>query len=467
MVKRSIVLKLGLTIILFSFIIIFPLGFSINKIFSSFYYNELEHELDELSSNYSKLITTLDDPNILNLYETLAYMINKKVFMIDHNGFVVVNSGFPGVMEGTQLNNEDLSKLKKEATIKKEYHDTSTQEKYLSIGKPIIHNNEFIGGIFIAASIKGIYASIENVERMIVLASFGSILIAIGIALFLSRRLSNPLLRIEETARKIAKGDLNTRVNISSKDEIGSLADAINDLARELKRYQTNRREFFANISHELRTPLTYIDGFTNALRKKLYKSEEEKEQMLDLVDQEAKRMTKLVNDLFELAKMEEGKMLLYTEPIDLIDIIDSAVSKTKLKAKNKGLKLEVISPQELPLINGDGLRLEQVMINLLENAIRYTENGEVNIQVWGSKDYVHLSIIDTGMGIGAENIPYLFERFFRVDKSRSRKLGGTGLGLAIVKQLVSLHNGDIKVKSEVGKGTRFDLSFPILKREE
>jgi signal transduction histidine kinase len=467
MMKNSIVFKLSVTIVLLSFIMLFPLGFTINKMFSGFYYNELETELEELADNYSKLITSLEDPNVLNMYETLAHMMNQEIFIVNQHGVVVVNSGFPGLAAGMKINENDFTTIRNGHTLSEEYVEANTRERYLTIGKPIIRDNQFVGGLFISASVKGIYDSINRVEKMIILASIGSILVAFGLAFFLSRRLSEPLLKMEETTRKIAKGDLASRVHVGAKDELGSLAQAINDLAIELQRYRSNRREFFANISHELRTPITYIDGFTNAIKKKLYKSEEEKKQMLQLIDQESKRMIKLVDDLFELAKMEEEKLSLYLEEIKISDVIEASIAKTKLKANEKAIELKISIRNTLPPIVGDRLRLEQIIINLLENAIRYTEEGKIEITAWQEKNNVCLSIEDTGIGIPNKEIPYLFERFYRVDKSRSRNLGGTGLGLAIVKNLVELHQGEIHVESTEGEGTTFILRFPVRKEGE
>lgn len=264
----------------------------------------------------------------------------------------------------------------------------------------------------------------------------------------------------------MAKGDLNTKVSVETKDEIGSLAQAINDLAVELYRYRLNRREFFANISHELWTPLTYLEGYSKALKNKQYQTEDEKEMYLQIIEQKANRMSKLVNDLFELAKMKEGKFPLHFEEIDLIEVIEIAILKTKVKAKEKGLQLYFNNTYQLPSIYADGFRMEQIFITLIENGIRYTDKGFIKIELSNDQNKVKILIEDTGIGIPKEDLPFLFERFYRVEKSRSREYGGTGLGLAIVKQLVELQNGTIQVTSEVGKGTSFKLTFPIYKRD-
>lgn len=159
---------------------------------------------------------------------------------------------------------------------------------------------------------------------------------------------------------------------------------------------------------------------------------------------------------------MEEGKVVLLFEEVDIVEVVENALLKTKMKAKEKGLQLEFNKLFDIPSIYADGLRMEQIVINLIENAIRYTEKGLVKVKLSSELDSVILAVEDTGIGIPEEDVPFLFERFYRVEKSRSREFGGTGLGLAIVKQLVELQNGTITVKSKVGKGTCFELTFPI-----
>lgn len=461
---NSIVIKLGAIILTIILIILLPLGFIMNQIFSGFYYNKVQEQLNDLSSRYANTITSVKDEDILHMFEILADMTNQEIIIVDEKGAVVGNSGFPRLPKGLGIQ-EELSKLVNNSMVQKEFYDEKTDKRYLSVGKPIFTKQHFIGSIFVLASVEEMYQSIEMIKKSIILAGIGAIFLAIGFTFIVSRKLSNPLLEMEKATRKIAKGDLNTRVSVASKDEIGSLSKAINDLTFELQRYRSSRREFFANISHELQTPITYLEGYANVIENKLYKTEEEKNQYLQIIQQEAKRMSSLVNDLFELSKLEEGKLNLHFQEIDLIEVVENAVSKTKIKADKKGIKINYSPLQQIPSIYVDGLRMEQILINLIENAIRYTKKGSIIISLIRHSDKVMIRIKDTGIGIPREDLPYLFERFYRVEKSRSRKYGGTGLGLAIVKQLVEHQNGKVQVKSEVGKGTCFEVTFPIYTR--
>ncbi|UYG98090.1 sensor histidine kinase [Cytobacillus firmus] len=460
---NSITVKLGLAFILFFIVVIFPLGFSINKIFYGFFYNEVENQIDNLSTRYSRSITDIEDEQIINMFERLADLTDHEIFIVNKNGMVIANSGLPSIPKGSVINTPFWEPLKGTGTIKMEFKDSVTKKRYLSIGKPIIINEKFQGGIYVLAPTDNIYTSLDRVRNMLLLAGIGAIFLAVGFTFFLTRKLTTPLLEMEKATRDIAHGHLNTKVIVESKDEIGSLARAINYLAVELNHYQTNRREFFANISHELRTPLTYLGGYTKAIQEGLYQSEEEKSQYLSIIEKETNRMTKLVNDLFELSKMEEGKLDFHFEDIDLYEVVQSAILKTELKAKEKRIEILLEGEEGLPAVRLDGLRTEQIVINLLENAIRYTEYGSITVRLWREKQQIKLTIEDTGSGIPKEDLPYLFERFYRVEKSRSRATGGTGLGLSIVKSLVEFQKGKIYVKSVVGKGTTFVLAFPVI----
>ncbi|MEA3321485.1 MAG: ATP-binding protein [Bacillota bacterium] len=464
---NSIVIKLGASILTIILIILLPLGFIMNQLFSGFYFNSVQEQLNELSSRYANTITSVEDKGILHMFEILADMTEQEIVIVDERGTVVANSGLQSLPKGLRIQKDELSILINNSVVQKELYDKQTDKRYLSVGKPIFTEQQFIGGIFVLASVEDMYQSIDMIKNSIILAGTGAIFLAIGFTFIVSRKLSNPLLEMERATREIAKGDLNTRVSSSSNDEIGSLANGINDLALELQRYRTSRREFFANISHELRTPITYLEGYANVIENKQYKTEEEKNRYLQIIQQEAKRMSSLVNDLFELSKLEEGKLHLHFEEIDVIEVVENAVSKNRMKAEQKGLNIGFSPLHQLPSIYADGLRMEQILINLIENAIRYTKQGSIMVSLSSHSEKIFINIEDTGIGIPSEDIPYLFERFHRVEKSRSREHGGTGLGLAIVKQLVERQNGKVQVKSDVGKGTCFKLTFPIYKGEQ
>lgn len=331
----------------------------------------------------------------------------------------------------------------------------------MGYGHPIILSDTFQGSFFVLTSIDDVDEPVRKIRDLLTLSAVGAFFIGLGITFFLARKMSGPLLEMEQATREIARGNLDVRVNKLPNDELGSLGKAINDLAVETNQYRTNRSELFANISHELRTPITYLKGYANALKNNLYKTEEERRQYLSIIETESDHMLRLINDLFDLSKMEEGQINLQLEAVNVIEIIEASILKIEIELEKKGLKLVTEIDRDDLIIYADGNRLEQILINLLVNAIQYTSRGSIYIKAWGDRNTVHVVIEDTGIGIPEDELPLIFERFHRVEKSRSRDFGGTGLGLAIVKNLVEIQQGAISVSSERNKGTRFELSFP------
>nr|GGG85184.1 two-component sensor histidine kinase [Virgibacillus oceani] len=455
---NKIVLKLGGTIMVLFLVVLLPLGYVANQIFTNFYYKQVQEEVEDLSRKYALTITSFENEKFLNMFKTLADLTNKEIYIVSADGKVIAESG----VQLTNLSNKDVGLLSKGKPIQRKFRDAKADVSYLGSGHPIIQSGTFKGAFFVLAPINDVQEPVEKIRDLLILSAVGALFLALGFTFLLSKKMSDPLIEMEQATRQIARGNLDIRVSIPSDDEVGSLGRAINDLAIETNRYRSNRKEFFANISHELRTPISYLKGYAQVLKQGLYQTEEERLHYLNIIEEETERLVRLINDLFDLSKMEEGKFDLQMSPINLTEVLESALFKVKMEFKKKGLTLKSQIDEDVPYINGDGLRLEQIFMNLLGNAVRYTEKGSIYVKVWSTDRKVHVIVEDTGMGIPEKDLLLVFERFHRVEKSRSRELGGTGLGLAIVKNLVELQNGTISVSSEMGRGTRFHLSFPI-----
>jgi len=458
---NRIVVKLGGTIILLFLIVLLPLGFVIHEIFIGFYYNKVQDEISQLSSRYAESIASAPNAMSVNMIKMMSEFSGEKLFIIDERGEVVVSTGLSWISEGSSVPENEITALAEGGSIHKELTSPPPEGRFLVSAHPIVSRNRFRGGVYVLSSVEGIHQSLQKVKNLLVLSGVGAFFLALGFTVVISRKLSNPLIQMEQAARRMAKGELDVRVDVVSGDEIGSLARATNDLAVELKQYRDTRRELFANISHELRTPVTYLEGYAKVLRQGLYDSEEEKEQILDIIHQESVRLKHLIEDVFELAKMEEGKFSLRMEWIDLAEVVENSVRNIHLRAKEKSLNVHVEVDEHLSLVFADGMRMEQIVLNLLDNAVRYTEHGIITISLRNLENHkVLLAIEDTGIGIPEQDLSFIFERFYRVEKSRSREYGGTGLGLAVVKKLMELQGGTIRVSSVRGAGTRFELEF-------
>jgi len=230
----------------------------------------------------------------------------------------------------------------------------------------------------------------------------------------------------------------------------------------DLKRLERVRQDFVANVSHELRTPLTAIKGYVEALRDGVLQDPTQAEKFLGVIQRHSERMDKIVSDLLLLSEMESADRVLQKETVHLPEIIRTAVETLRPQAEGKKQNLRVEPMEGLPALRADSQKIHQVIINLLHNAISYTpEEGSITVEATPEPDGVEVSVTDNGIGIPSEDLSRIFERFYRVDKGRSRELGGTGLGLSIVKHIVEAHGGQVRVESKPGKGSRFTFFLP------
>lgn len=302
---------------------------------------------------------------------------------------------------------------------------------------------------------------VGTVNRALILAVLAAGLAAVILTLLLSRRILSPVEALTAAARRMEKGDLSQRVEVQSKDEIGELARAFNAMADGLTRLDQLRRNMVTDVAHELRTPLSNIRGYLEALREGVMKPDPA---LIDSLYEEAMLLSHLVDDLQELALAEAGQLRLVRQPLALAEVVERVVNAMQPQATEKELSVRVDLPADLPPVDADPERIGQVLRNLLTNAMTYTPaGGQITIVAQTVGSEVEVSVRDTGRGIAPEHLPYIFERFYRADKSRARTTGGAGLGLAIVKQLVQAHGGRVWVESEVGEGTKFTFALPIV----
>lgn len=301
---------------------------------------------------------------------------------------------------------------------------------------------------------------LASVNRALLLAGVIGGLVAALFAMGLSRRILRPVGALTVAARRMEKGDLSQRVEVQSGDEIGELARAFNAMADGLAHLEELRRNMVTDVAHELRTPLSNIRGYLEALQDGVIEPER---RIVDSLYEETVLLSRLVDDLQELALAEAGQIRLERRRMVLADIVDRALEVVRPQAAARGIALQADVPGGLPHIEMDARRVGQVLGNLLSNALTHTPaGGEIVVAARAKESEVEVSVGDTGEGIAPEHLPYVFERFYRVDRSRARATGGAGLGLAIARQLVEAHGGRIRVESEAGRGTRFTFSLPI-----
>jgi signal transduction histidine kinase len=284
--------------------------------------------------------------------------------------------------------------------------------------------------------------------------------VALVVSLGLSRVISRPLMDLTAATRAVAAGDLSVRVPTRYPGEMGELAVAFNQMTGELARADELRRNMTADVAHELRTPLSVIRGKLEGVLDGVYPATPEH---LEPILDEILLLTRLVEDLHLMALAEAGQLALEKRPLDVGDLLRDAQVNFGPQADDRGVTLALDLPEALPQVMADWRRISQVLGNLLTNALRHTPpGGRVTLSARAIGGAVEVTVADTGVGIPPEDLPYIFERFWRGDKSRSRAGGGSGLGLAIARQLVEMHGGRIGVESTPGQGTRFTFTLPL-----
>jgi len=292
-------------------------------------------------------------------------------------------------------------------------------------------------------------------------ALIGSVLAVIASFIF-SRYLITPIKKVIDTTKKISKGDYKTRVEVSSEDEVGELCKAVNKMAEGLEETERLRHELVSNVAHELATPLTNISGYLEAMSDGTIKDEQLTKSTLKLLQDETNRLTLMVNDVRALSSVENPNMQLTQKHYNLNDLINEIVSKMRPKYDKKQINVSVEIPDGIAEILVDKDKFSQIIINLLSNSVAYTpKDGFIRVSASEDGEYISVTVEDTGIGIPKKDLNRIFERFYRTDKSRSRKTGGTGVGLAIVKGLMEAHGGDVFAESEEGKGSKFICKFP------
>lgn len=328
--------------------------------------------------------------------------------------------------------------------------------------QPIYVNDRLKGYLFIDQSTRDFVTTIQGILKLVIVMSIIIYVIALIFALYLTKVLTRPLEEMGKVANEIAKGNFQAKLTSKNDDEVGKLAKDILEMASQLKRYHDTRKQFLSHISHDLRTPLTYVKGYASIMKDAEAVNAEEWKNYASVIHKQATRMELLVQDLFQLARLEEGSIRLNYDKIDVYSWLEDFKESYMYKLKEEQIVLNIECPDKNLTALFDKERMEQVFVNLLENSIRYIEQeGTITITVTEEKEYLRFDFSDTGKGIPEEDLPYLFERFYRVDKSRSSNGGGSGLGLAIVKQIIQLHKGKITVASKLGEGTSFTIFLP------
>jgi len=399
----------------------------------------------------------------------LADKLDVRVTVIDRHGRVLADSEKePSSMENHSDRPEIIGALKDGFAQSTRFSDTlGYNMKYVAV--KIEDSDGILAVLRFALPLSKIQLEIRFIHRVVFLGAIVTSVIAFTIAYFVSKSITSPIRQMQQTAQRIARGDFSTRLKVTSKDELGQLAKSLNIMADELQQKIENlrkmdsmRTDFVANVSHELKTPLTLIKGYVETLQNGAIDDRQKAQKFISIITEHTDRLGNIVDDLLSLSELELSEDCLNKTEFDLKILIDDVALGFGHSLSKKQQTLS-IDPQGSDFkIKADPDKIEQIFVNLLDNAIKYTEqNGRIDISILEEKENITVIVEDNGIGIAREHIDRVFERFYRVDKARSRRLGGTGLGLGIAKHIVLAHKGQIRIESEPGKGTKVFVNLP------
>jgi signal transduction histidine kinase len=387
--------------------------------------------------------------------------LDTRIRILDADGVVLVDS--QQLEQGVDLRADGLV-----AGALAGGYDSRTEEvageRMMYLALPILVENQLVGVVYLSQPLQDVTAVLHDLRARWLLATVIALFLSGVVGLLLSGAITSPLRRLTAAAGAVAQGRFDQQVPVRSRDELGRLSRAFNDMTARLRAAHQMQVDFVADVSHELRTPLTSIKGMVETLRNGAIEDTQVRDRFLETAENETDRLIRLVNDLLLLSRADSEALNLKRESADLTVLVRTAMRRLAHQAEARDIALNVeTSSSEVPLVSIDLDRIERVLVNLVDNAIKYSpDGGAVTVQLTARPNRSALvQVRDGGIGIPAEDLPRVGQRFYRTDKARSRAEGGSGLGLAIAQALVQAHGGRLWVESEEGQGTVVSFTLP------
>ena len=465
---KHISTRIFLTIIFMVFLSVLSLSLIFTTYLKSFYFEEKIQDLlarSKFISNYLDEINISNSDILNNVCKNIGNDTNTRITIIDYNGNVLGDSDKdPLSMDlhtGEFRQEIELAKITGSYGSSVRFSET-IQEEMMYLAYPYNLNGQSII-IRTSLSINDLNKKINNLYLNLFFALLIISLATLLISYYLSRRLTAPIKNVENISYKYSKGDFSSRLNEFSVVEFNNLAKSLNKMASELDKLEGIRKEFVSNVSHELKTPITSIKGYIEILEDMIKDKSQRK--YLKIMNTNSDRLNNIIDDLLILSRIEnvDNTKGLKFKLAPLSNVIDSVVSECAALIDSKEIEIFVNCSNDI-LINQNSMMMHQALSNLLNNSIKYSQDkSKIYFIVEDTDSYTSIEVKDEGIGINPKHFERLFERFYRVDESRSRDIGGTGLGLAIVKHIILLHNGTIDVQSKEGYGTSFIIKIQKL----
>jgi len=455
--KRNLRYKIWVYLIVFSLsILLFLWLFQV--IFLDTYYkwyktNELVKTINTIALNYK-------EENIEETLDNISHDKGVCIELIKDGKLEYLSNSFN---KGCSANLKDTYNYKKnflESNMDNAQYTLKNQRfnnKTLVLASKLNNNTQ----IFISASLEPLDATVTILRSQLFYVTLLVILLSLIVSYYISKSLSNPIIKMNKKAREMAKGNYNITFENSEIEEINELSKTLNYACSELIKTEDLRRELLANVSHDLKTPLTMIKAYAELIKDVTHKDKKKMNKDLDVIIEEADRLNILVNDILELSKIQSNSTPLEIEEFDLNELIKSIIKRYDIYIEKENYKIEYKEKENIK-IKADKKRIEQVVYNLINNAINYTgDDKQVFVQIKDEKKYIRVEIKDTGKGIEKKELEYIWDKYYKVDKTHQRVQIGTGIGLSIVKNILISHNFNYGVESKINKGTTFYFEIP------
>ncbi len=404
----------------------------------------------------------LDAEDLTEVYKSLSVAIGADIFFVDHSGNTLLCDDY-GNCE-IHKNTVPLN-IMAELYLEDEYEGSSTlgeiyDEDHYVYAQGVVSQNKTIGYMFVTQPDAGSAALFEDIVLTFIFGTLILLLCSFVVVYLLTEKLVSPLRQMSNAATSFAKGDFSLRIPLNGVDEVDKLAMAFNNMATSLSELELTRRSFVANVSHELKTPMTSIGGFIDGILDGTIPQSSSKH-YLELVSSEVKRLHRLVVSMLGMARMEAGETKFVPQAVDAHSTVCSTIFTFEHQIESKNIDVRGLDVEK-KMVLADPDLLHQIFYNLFENAVKFTpENGTIDVEYTVKNKMINISIKNSGEGIEKEDIPRLFDRFYKTDKSRGIDKNGVGLGLYIVKTLVHMQGGEVFLNSTYGEYTEFVISMP------
>ena len=454
--KSNLRYKIWLYLIVFSLSILILLWL-FQVIFLNGYYKW--YKTKELINTAQNITETYNEENYEAMLDDISHRDSACIELIKNNKLVYVSNTF----------NKGCMANAKEDLYKKDFIESDNTSARYTLKNPRFNNETLVLAfkldntthLFVSASLEPIDATVTILRSQLFYITLIVIILSLVVSYFISRIISNPIIKMKNKAKELAHGNYNITFENSDIEEINELSKTLNYACNELEKTEDLRRELMANVSHDLKTPLTMIKAYAELIRDVTHKDKEKMNKNLNTIIEETDRLNILVNDILELSKIRSNSTPLELEEFDLNELIKTIINRYEIYIEKENYNIEY---KEKPntIIKADKKRIEQVIYNLVNNAINYTgDDKKVIINIKEEKQNIKVEIKDTGKGINKKNLEYIWDKYYKVDKTHSRVQVGSGIGLSIVKNILISHNFEYGVETKINKGTTFYFIIP------